>query len=57
MNVAKVIVVTIIAGYLGTCTLGNMLNWPDAGAIVSVCVMGGFLLRKMQQNKDNNTQD
>ena len=45
------VVVTFIAGYLGTATLGNLLNLPDAGAVVAICVMGIFIMSKIQQSR------
>lgn len=38
------IVTTFFAGYLGSAFLGTAMNWPDAGAIVAVATMGGFIL-------------
>lgn len=32
-------IITFIAGYLGA-TMGAVMNWPDAGAIVAITVMG-----------------
>ena len=38
--------VTIIAGFLGDSLLGTRLNWPGAGAIIAIAVMGMFILKK-----------
>lgn len=40
-------VVTIIAGFLGAGLLGLTLNWPNAGAVVAIAVMGAFILKKI----------
>lgn len=37
-------IVTILAGFFGAGLLGNWLNWPDAGAVVAIAVMGAFIL-------------
>lgn len=42
-------IVTFIAGYLGSALLGATLNWPDAGAITAIAVMGAFILRSLKK--------
>lgn len=44
-------IVTIVAGYFGAGVLGLTLNWPDAGAVVAVAVMGVFILMKIDNLK------
>lgn len=44
-------VVTIIAGFLGAGILGLTLNWPDAGAVIAIAVMGAFILKKIDNLK------
>ena len=36
-------IITFIAGYLGA-TMGAVMNWPDAGAIVAITVMGAAII-------------
>lgn len=45
--------VTIAAGYLGSALLGANMNWPDAGAIVAVAVMGCFILRELRRRRSH----
>ena len=45
------VVVTIVAGFLGAGLLGNWLNWPDAGAVVAVAVMGDSFCGKCAVKK------
>lgn len=40
-------IVTIVSGYFGAGVLGLTLNWPDAGAVVAIAVMGVFILIKI----------
>ena len=49
--------VTIVAGYLGAALLGAAMNWPDAGAVVAVAVMGCFILRELRRHRNNQNQD
>ena len=42
--------ITFIAGYLGA-TMGAVMNWPDAGAIVAITVMGFFILKRMKKDE------
>ena len=51
MNIVAAIV-TFIVGSLSTMTLGSYLNWPDAGAIAAIAVMGFFILKKLDYNKE-----
>ena len=51
------VIITIIVGYLGSALLGNAMNWPDAGAIVAIAVMGFFILRKLDKNGKDNQPD
>lgn len=46
-------IVTIILGYLGAGFLGLTFNWPDAGAVVAIAVMGGIILHKMNQKGED----
>ena len=38
------VICTIFAGFLGSGILGNLLNWPDAGAVCAIATMGAFIL-------------
>ena len=44
-------IVTIVAGYFGAALLGANMNWPDAGAVVAVAVMGCFILWELRHHK------
>lgn len=44
-------IVTIVSGYFGAGVLGLTLNWPDAGAVVAIAVMGVFILIKIDNLK------
>ena len=49
---------TIFAGLLGSAILGNLLNWPDAGAICAIATMGAFILDAcMSKNETQNEDD
>lgn len=41
---------TIIIGFLADSILGNLLNWPDCGAIFAIATMGTFILYTMKRN-------
>lgn len=43
--------VTIIAGYLGAAIVGSAMNWPDAGAITAIAVMGVFIMRSIRHKE------
>lgn len=49
-----VALITIVAGYLGGAFIGTPMNWPDAGAVVAVAVMGAFILRRIDSIKTQN---
>ena len=44
MYIVKAFVSTIVIGFLADSIFGNWLNWPDAGAIFAIAVMGAFIL-------------
>lgn len=48
-------IITFIAGYLGA-TMGAVMNWPDAGAIVAITVMGFFILKKNEKRRVKKLQ-
>lgn len=50
-------ILTIFAGYLGDAILGDLLNWPGAGAITAVAVMGGFILQALGRGKETKDTD
>lgn len=41
--------VTVFGGYVGTSMFGDWLNWPQAGPIFAVAVMGCFILRAIRK--------
>ena len=41
MDIIMAVICTLVAGYLGSGILGNLLNWPDAGAICAKFGGGG----------------
>ena len=57
MRILGAIVCTFLAGFLGTGILGNLLNWPDAGAVCAICVMGAFILYTCLENKNPQSEE
>ena len=43
---------TVRVGYLAEAVLGSLLNWPGAGAIFAIAVMGLFLLNELDNLKE-----
>lgn len=41
--------VTIFVGFFGTGIFGNLLNWPDAGAVFAIAAVGAFLMREVRK--------
>lgn len=56
-------IITIFAGYFGAGILGNLLNWPDAGAVCAIATMGAFILSaclkdyKTQNDNSSNSEN
>ena len=42
---------TVLAGFFAASTLGTVLNWPDAGAVFAVAVMGCFILHAVYKKR------
>ncbi len=42
---------TVLVGFFAAGTLGNALNWPDAGAVFAVATMGAFLLADRKRSE------
>ena len=58
LEIAGAVICTILVGFLGSGILGNLLNWPDAGAICAIATMGAFILHTcMTKNKTQNEDD
>ena len=47
MKYCEAAVITVVIGYAGDAVLGNYLNWPNAGLICAIAVMGAFILRQI----------
>lgn len=48
------VIITLCFGYAGTVIFGNLLNMPDAGAIIAIAFIGGrivFLLKNNQSSE------
>lgn len=60
-TIIAAVICTIFAGFLGAGILGNLLNWPDAGAVCAIATMGSFILyacsNKSEQPKDDETDN
>ena len=54
MLIIGMVICTIFAGYLGAGILGNLLNWPDAGAVCAIATMGAFILMKLNNKPENH---
>lgn len=48
-------VVTILAGYLGSA-FGWKMNWPEAGPIVAIAIIGSIILWQMRHPKDKTQE-
>ena len=46
-------IVTILAGYLGSA-LGWKMNWPEAGPIAAIAIIGSIILWQIRHPKDQN---
>lgn len=42
-------ILTIVGGYLADGILGINMEWPDAGAIFAIAIMGAFILKKLDE--------
>lgn len=45
-------IITVIVGYLGAGIFGNLLNWPDAGAVFAIATVGAVLLWTIRHHKE-----
>lgn len=50
-------IAAIAAGYLGSALLGVKMNWPDAGAVAAIAVMGCFILHEIRAQKKPENKD
>ena len=58
LEIIGAVICTIFAGFLGSGILGNLLNWPDAGAICAIATMGAFIIHTcMAKNKAQGEDD
>ena len=48
----RIMIGAIIIGYLGTSTIGNLLNLPDFGAVLAIGFIGGHLAHLMSKNSN-----
>ena len=52
MEIIAAVLVTVLAGFAGEGLLGDMLNWPGAGSVVAVAVMGAFILYALRRSRN-----
>jgi hypothetical protein len=58
LTIVGTVICTLLAGLMGSAILGNLLNWPDAGAICAIATMGAFILDAcMSKNETQNEDD
>lgn len=48
----KVFIITLVLGYMGTIIIGNMLNIPDAGSILSIAFIGSHIIKRIDDEKE-----
>mgnify|MGYP001072282691 CR=1 FL=1 len=50
----KIFIITLALGYIGTMTVGNLLNIPDAGSILSIAFIGSCIIKKLDKKGDGS---
>lgn len=50
-------IVTAVAGYLGSALFYEWMNWPQAGPVFAVAVMGCFILRAVRGAKKQSGEE
>ena len=50
-NVIIASILAIILGYFGSGIGDAVMNWPQLGPILSIVVMGAFILRAIESKK------
>ena len=50
----KIFNITLALGYIGTMTVGNLLNIPDAGSILSIAFIGSCIIKKLDKKGDGS---
>lgn len=52
MKYVEIAILTVIIGYAGDAILGYFLNWPSAGVVCAIATVGAFILRELDQKKN-----
>lgn len=52
MRLISILLLTLLAGFLGDLFIGDLLQWPNAGAVTAVAVMGAFILHELRSGQD-----
>ncbi|MCI9513999.1 MAG: hypothetical protein HFF61_06655 [Oscillospiraceae bacterium] len=52
MRLISILLLTLLAGFLGDIFIGGLLHWHSAGAVTAVAVMGAFILHELRSGQD-----
>ena len=52
MKKAAAAVVTFVVGYLGSAFFAEWMNWPQAGPVLAIAVMGVYILDAVEKRND-----
>ena len=47
---------TLVIGFLGAGVLGDLLNWPDAGAVLAIAFVGARIIWELQKKNADSEE-
>lgn len=57
MRYAAYFLATVFVGFLAIGLIGSAMNWPDAGAVFAIAVMGCFIIREIRAVKKPESEE
>ena len=57
MSIFVSMLLTVVGGFLAAGTIGNAMNWPDAGAVFAVAIMGACILAELRRKNKKKDEE
>lgn len=57
MGVLLSMILTVVGGFLAAATVGSAMNWPDAGSVFAVAIMGACILLQLKKKDETENEE
>ena len=57
MGILMSVLLTVVEGFLAAATVGSAMNWPDAGSVFAIAIMGACILLQLRKKDETENEE